>query len=225
LQDAKNQAEFHKSKASQVAVGYVSANIVQEEAEPFAHTINATFQKLDENLVTFYSTRGDIEALMEQDFLADFFKNKGPVMVGFGYGATTTDADRNAKVALRFAEKEEVDSCVYILTEEKELLRPFPHTRKHHRLKNNDPELFEVAKQTKLSPANLSKLIEFSKSRQTVQFTAADLADYLQVTRRSTERILKKLGDHGYVKIVGEEMTYQQGRPRAIYQLELPVHL
>lgn len=61
-----------------------------------------------------------------------------------------------------------------------------------------------------MSPATLSKIIQFSKSRQSLQFTAADLSDYMQVTRRSTERILKKLVNPGLVKIVGEEMTYQK---------------
>ncbi|MDD1368253.1 hypothetical protein PTB13_09285, partial [Bacillus sp. MHSD17] len=53
----------------------------------------------------------------------------------------------------------------------------------------------------------------------------SDLSEYLQVTRRSTERLLKKLVDYGYAHICGEEMPYQQGRPRAIYELNLPLSL
>ena len=45
----------------------------------------------------------------------------------------------------------------------------------------------KIAKETKLSPANLSKIIQFSQSHPSLKFTAADLSEYLQVTRRSTE--------------------------------------
>ncbi|WP_419392926.1 helix-turn-helix domain-containing protein [Cytobacillus praedii] len=84
--------------------------------------------------------------------------------------------------------------------------------------------MLQIAQKAKLSPANLSKLIQFGKERQSHHFTAADLSEYLQVTRRTTERIIKKLADHGYISTVGEEMTYQQGRPRAVYILNLPIY-
>lgn len=225
LQEAKAQAELFKSKAAQVAVGYISANVSQEYLHAFARKIHASVQYRDESLFVVYTTRGNIEALLEQDLLYNFLKkSQVSVKVGFGYGATIAEAEQNAKVALQFSEKDSGDPCGYILTENKELLGPFPLERKQHRLKNDHPKFLSVAKQTKLSPANLSKIMEFSKSRQSLHFTAADLSDYLQITRRSTERILKKLLDHGYVRVVGEEMTYQQGRPRAIYELNMPVY-
>ena len=81
-----------------------------------------------------------------------------------------------------------------------------------------------MAKLTSLSPLNISKIINFSNERQSAQFTSQNLSEYLQVTRRTTERIIKKLVDNGYVKIVGEEMTHQQGRPRKIYQLNFATY-
>lgn len=81
-----------------------------------------------------------------------------------------------------------------------------------------------MAKETKLSPLNISKIMAFSKARQSLQFTAHDLSEHLQVTRRTTERILKKLVEHNYAKIVGEEMTYQQGRPRSLYELNFSTY-
>lgn len=224
LQHAKNQAELYKSKASQVAVGYISASIPQASMARFAQKIHASFQKLDDTLFIFYSTRGDIEAMIGQNFSHGSISDKKPVTVGFGFGATTTEAERNARVALHFAEKDGAAHCCYVLTGDKELLGPFPNEAKQQRLKNDDPELFEIARETRLSPANLSKLVEFSRSRQSPHFTAADLSEYLQVTRRSAERILKKLSDHGYAERVGNEMTYQQGRPRAIYQMNMPIY-
>jgi len=225
LQEAKSQAELFKSKAAQVAVGFLSAPILLEGLNEFAHVIHASVKQLNETLFVLYSTRGNIEVLLEKNGFHDFLdKWPEPAVVGFGYGSTITEAEGNAKVALSFAEKDGDARACYILTEEKDLLGPFPHQRKQQRLKNDHPEFLLVARQTRLSPANLSKIIEFGKTRQSIHFSAPDLADYLQVTRRSTERILKKLVDHGYVKMVGEEMTYQQGRPRSVYELNMPVY-
>lgn len=142
--------------------------------------------------------------------------------IGFGYGTTVIEAEQNAGIALRFAQNDPFDKCGYILTDDKNLLGPYPKETKLQRLKNDDPKLFDIAKEIKISPGNLSKLIEFSRKRSSSQFTAAELTDYLQITRRSTERIIKKLVDHGSIRVVGEEMTYQQGRPRSIYELHLP---
>ncbi|MGY3315159.1 hypothetical protein ACV242_003655 [Peribacillus simplex] len=227
LQDIKAHTDLIKSRSSQIAVCYViseEAN-AHELVDGLAHEIQASVQLLEDCHFILYSTRGDIESLMNRNGLNHFFaqlQKKGTI--GFGYGSTIMDADRHAKIALGFAEKHSDDKCGYIFTEDKDLLGPFPQHAKQQRLKNDHPELLQVAKQTKLSPANISKIIQFSHSRQSVQFTAAELEDYLQVTRRTTERILKKLSDHGHVAIVGEEMTYSKGRPRAVYELNLPVY-
>ncbi|MFP3511046.1 transcriptional regulator [Peribacillus sp. SIMBA_075] len=227
LQDIKAHTDLIKSRSSQIAVCYViseEAN-AHELVDGLAHEIQASVQLLEDCHFILYSTRGDIESLMNRNGLNHFFaqlQKKGTI--GFGYGSTIMDADRHAKIALGFAEKHSDDKCGYIFTEDKDLLGPFPQHAKQQRLKNDHPELLQVAKQTKLSPANISKIIQFSHSRQAVQFTAAELEDYLQVTRRTTERILKKLSDHGHVTIVGEEMTYSKGRPRAVYELNLPVY-
>ncbi len=229
LQAAKSKADLIKSQSAKVAVGYINIDKLcsqkREMLNAFAHDIHASIQQKDETLFALYSTQGDIETLMKKDVWHDFFaKTNGDKHAGFGYGESMTEADQNAKIALRFAENERDESSVYILTENKELRGPFPQEHKQQRLINDHPKLLKIAKQTKLSPANLSKVIQFGKSRNSLHFTAANLSDYLQVTRRSTERILKKLVDHGYVRVIGEEMTYQQGRPRAVYELNIPLY-
>nr|WP_263323658.1 transcriptional regulator [Neobacillus sp. Marseille-Q6967] len=222
LQEAKNQAALFKSRAAQVAVGYLSIeNLQQDQTNKLGQLLQAYVQKLTPSLFVLYSTRGEMEPNRLHDFLETY---PDEITIGFGYGATIKEADQNAKIALRFAEKEDTAKCGYILMENKELLGPFPFETKQHRLKNDNPEFLQIAKQTKLSPANLSKIIEFGKARKSLNFTAADLADYLQVTRRSTERLVKKLVEHGYIKVVGEEMVYHQGRPRALYELNLPIY-
>lgn len=225
LQDAKAKAEYVKSQASQVAVGYISVNSVNEQQRKnldlFAHEIHATVQQLNDSQFVLYSTRGDIES-MKHEVLDQLFSKTQGSAVGFGYGATMKEAEKNALIALGFAEKNESSNCCFILTEKKDLLGPFPQLHKLQKLVNDHPDLYVIAQKAKLSPANLSKIIEFSKDSH--QFASADLADFLQVTRRTAERMIKKLTDHGYIQIVGEEMTYQQGRPRSLYKLNIPIY-
>ncbi|WP_019240882.1 MULTISPECIES: HTH domain-containing protein [Bacillus] len=227
LQAAMNQANYLKSKAAQVAVAYISTHesidLQGSYLDEMLRGLNGSIQQLDEHSYILYSSRGETELLLEQnDFSHIVSQYKKGISIGFGYGLTIKDANQNALIALRFAERDSETSCIYVLTEEKNLLGPYPNEQKHNRLVIDDPSLLEIAKKTKLSPSNLSKVMQFSKSRSSTTFTAGDLSDYLQVTKRTAERTIKKLLDHGYVKIVGEEMTYHQGRPRAIYELSIP---
>lgn len=229
LRNAKAMAEMSKSRNAQVAVGFVQMEDHLSEdtelSETISSHIHASIQYLEKNTFGLHSTRGEVESFLENNQMEDFFqKITSPMKIGFGYGATHLEAEQNAHIALKFAENTHHEKCVFILSEEKNLIGPFPKKSSLQRLKNDMPELVEIAKKAKLSPANISKIIQFSKSRHTPQFSASDLEEHLQVTRRSTERIIKRLLDSGFAKIVGEEMTYQQGRPRAIYELRIPIY-
>ncbi|MFO1443317.1 transcriptional regulator [Bacillus sp. Bva_UNVM-123] len=229
LEAAKAEAQFVKGQLSQVAVTYLSLKESSREIIDYLNELarhqQITIQQLENGLNAIFSTRGDVEALIKEGLLHNIFtKWPNEITIGFGYGKTLKEAMENAKIALKFAEKDTNHSSAFILDDKKELHGPLP--KKHHqqRLTNNHPELFKIAQKAKLSPANLSKIIQFIKSRQSNEFTSADLADYLLITRRSSERMIKKLVDHKYAFIVGEEMTYQQGRPRALYALNIPIY-
>lgn len=225
IEDTKSLALLFKSQSAKIAVGYIQSTIDDPDSEhnikQIAASIQATIVKEADNLYTLFSTQGDVqEALTNNTITAWMNPSSSPLKIAFGYGKTVIEATQNARDALSYAN----DNTAYLLTDSKELLGPYPNSNKQVRLKNIEPQLVQIAKETTLSPANLSKVIQFSRSRKSTEFTAYDLEVYLQVSRRTTERILKKLVDHGYAQVVGEEMTYQQGRPRAIYELNFPTY-
>ncbi|CAM4312988.1 transcriptional regulator [Bacillus manliponensis] len=229
LRDAKAKAQLVKSHLATVAACVVSflssQNVKLELLNEFSRHVNGSFRQITDTSYILYTTRGDIEMLMKTDVIHSVFaQSKGAIALGFGYGSSVKEAEQHAKIAGNFARNNEFESCCYILTDDKQLLGPFPKEQKVYSLKNNHPQLVKIAKDTKLSPANLSKIIQFSRSRAELQFTAADLSDYLQVTRRTAERILKKLVEHKYAIVCGEEMPYQKGRPRTLYEFKLPVY-
>ncbi|UXH43926.1 transcriptional regulator [Rossellomorea vietnamensis] len=223
IDEAHSQSLLSKRKAATIAAARLSVQDLEGEQErihELARLMKGTLQKNEDDAsYTIYSNRGSIEHFLES---TDFHEH--PMLAGFGYGHTATEAEANAEIALSFARKADSNGCAFILNEEKELSGPYPDKSKKQHLKNDTPEMLSLAKQLTLSPANLSKLVQFYKSRSARDFTAAELSDYMQITRRSTERILKKLVDNGSAKIIGEEMTYAQGRPRAIYELTFPIY-
>ncbi|KAB2445710.1 transcriptional regulator [Bacillus luti] len=230
LKDAKIKAELAKSHSATVGACIISFMEIQESSleqlNIVSKELRGSFKQVDEMTFILYTTRGDIESSIKTNMIDSVFMSiEGRIAIGFGYGKTVKEAEQNAKIAQDFAKNNPIDHCFYILTSEKELFGSFPKEQRVQSLKNANPELMKIAKETKLSPANLSKIIQFSQSHPSLKFTAADLSEYLQVTRRSTERLLKKLVDYGYAHICGEEMPYQQGRPRAIYELNLPLFL
>ncbi|QUG39984.1 hypothetical protein KD050_11690 [Psychrobacillus sp. INOP01] len=225
IEDTKSLALLFKSQSAKIAVGFIQTNkelsISEAKIKQIAASIQANIVKEADNLYTLFSTQGDVQEALNSNLITTWMSPSSPaVKIAFGYGKTVLEATQNARDALSYA----TDNTAYLLTDSKELLGPYPNSHKQVRLKNNEPQLVQIAKETTLSPANLSKVIQFSRSRKSTEFTASDLEVYLQVSRRTTERILKKLADHGYVEIVGEEMTYQQGRPRAIYELNFPTY-
>lgn len=225
IEDTKSLAHLFKSESAKVAVGYIQTtrddSISEYNVKQIAASIQATVVKETDNMYTLFSTQGDVQdALLNKRMTNWTSSSSSPLKIAFGYGKTVIDATQNAKDALSYT----TDNTAYLLTDSKELLGPYPNSNQQVRLKNNNPQLVQIAKETTLSPANLSKVIQFSRSRKSPEFTASDLEIYLQVSRRTTERILKKLTDHGYAKIVGEEMTYQQGRPRALYELNFSTY-
>ena len=223
LEDAKSMALLVKSESAKIAIGYIqSNNIISEEVlKKIAITIQANHVQTDNQLYTFISTQGNVQIALESNTIQHWFDLvSNPIKIAFGYGKTVIEATQNAKDALPYA----TENTAYLITDHKELLGPYPNNQQQIQLKTNDPKLVQIAKDTTLSPANLSKILQFSRSHSSVEFTANDLEVYLQVSRRTTERLLKKLVDHGYARVVGEEMTYQQGRPRAIYEFNFPTY-
>jgi predicted transcriptional regulator len=228
INEARSQADLTKRKASTIAAVRL---VVQEKdgenssLHRLVHLLESTLQKKDgDSAYTVYSNRGSIENLLGTAEFHSFFQLDRPVLGGFGYGHTAGEAEENAETALSFARKYDSESCAFLVNEDKELSGPYPHINKKQQLKYNHPDMLSLAKQLKMSPSNLSKIMQFYKNRSSREFTAAELSEYMQITRRSAERILKKLVDNGSARITGEEMTYAQGRPRAVYELSFPMY-
>ncbi|QDQ00372.1 hypothetical protein FOH38_07545 [Lysinibacillus fusiformis] len=225
LEETKSQSLLTKSESVKAAVGLLDIPENNDFNSLILNHITAathsTYKQITPLYYELYTTAGHLQNAFEKENMQKLLQQiEQPFKLAFGYGHSIFEAAQNAKYALEFAKPFEV----YILDEHKNLLGPFPNSEAKISLKTNDPYILEMAKQTNLSPANISKIINFSRERQSSQFTSHNLSEYLQVSRRTTERIIKKLVDRGYAKAVGEEMPHQQGRPRTIYELNFATY-
>ena len=227
IEQAKQQALLQKSNSAQIAVGVVKAISAEQDLKASVERIASIMQahwNAQDGQYTLYTSMGHIEyALKTSEFLSLFQSLEGKAKIAFGYGVSIVDATENANLGLNLI-KESDGHSFYVLDSNKKLYGPYPQSDAKIEMKNTEPKLVEMAEKTKLSPSNISKLVHYSQTRQTKQFTANDLALYLNVSRRTAERTIKKLVECNYAKIIGEEMTYHQGRPRALYEFNFHIY-
>ncbi|MFC0561335.1 helix-turn-helix domain-containing protein [Halalkalibacter alkalisediminis] len=240
LKEAKTIVELQKRNRSQIAIGLITIDssesskplseevlVIQNQLAEFAKIIQASIQMKDD-CVKVFGTKGSIEDATSQfqsfPLLSDIEQETATgIHIGFGFGMTMKEAESNAEMALTYARKSSYKQSVFIMTEEKRIIGPLNEKKKEHNIQTENEERQTLAKALQISTANLDKVIQFVKTRDTSPFTSNDLADYLGVGRRTAERLLKKFATHGYLSTVGEEMPYTKGRPRAVYELKLSV--
>ena len=222
LEETKALSRMTKSESAKVVVGILETPHGRNEfADAVTSIVHGIQQPFDKEHVEIYTTMGHLNHALEHQKLEKLIKQAPfDVKMAFGYGQSINEAEQNALYAMQYTKQ----NSICIIDEHKNLINPLKEKNENLALQIKDPSIMKLAKETQLSPLNISKIIAFNKGRQNTQFTAHDLSEYLQVTRRTTERILKKLVDKDYVRVAGEEMSYQQGRPRTVYILNFAIY-
>ncbi|MCP1308169.1 transcriptional regulator [Paenibacillus tyrfis] len=241
LQHAVAKGELLLSQASQIAAGLVQIDYPGEaqaagdtDLQAKLHELlldlgkkmNASVKRIDDRTFMIYGTRGGIRQITHNYHMLPILDQLKPftqasIRFGFGFGVTALESEEHAQIGLYHARKH-AGHGAYIVTENKKVIGPLHHkTTKTFQLQSDDEHILTVAKQTGISVSSITKIIDFIHLRHNRIFSASDLADYLQLSKRSAERLLKKLVDSGYAEISGEEQPYQKGRPRALYKILL----
>ncbi|QTD41257.1 HTH domain-containing protein [Sporosarcina sp. Te-1] len=225
IEEAKQKALYSRSKSSQIAVGLIrplsTGDSADDEVSQLANMLHGHAAG-SENGHSVFTTLGNIEKIVgTASFQKLFQKLSTKAHLAFGAGESTVEASQHAEQALSLSNHPDQ---FYVLDGFKQLRGPLPQkTDSIIDMQLKNPAMLKIADRTKLSPSNISKIIQFGKFRHSKQFSANDLATYMNVTRRTAERIIKKMSECGYIRIAGEEMTYKQGRPRTLYELNFPL--
>ncbi len=238
LEHARDLARLEQSKQSQISfLAFAPYQKLSDvEAEFFLQELHAIFTdhaKLQISTVKlkapvpalFFTTRGVVDVLTQAEtqfpLLIEFeTRIKYPLALGIGYGYTIIEAEEHAKRALDHAlDRKEQGNVAYIIDYRKRLIGPLGNDAKIHQLRVDNFKIRELSERTHVSTKNLMKLLEFVEFTRFRPFTSIALAEYLGVTRRTSERLIKKLLTNQIVDIFGLEQAYELGRPSAVYRL------
>jgi len=137
--------------------------------------------------------------------------------IGIGFGRTANEAGTNARSALRKAKEAQGNSC-FIVREDGGIIGPLEMTDalvQDWALVN--PDLIQQAEGANMTSSYLSKLLIAYARTGKNEFNVQELASLLNITVRSTHRLLLEWSDARLVEASAMEKM-PKGRPRQRYR-------
>jgi hypothetical protein len=233
------------NKENQISVGFISVNGFekwsqekkQQEIQEFEIQLESSVlnfvKELDGQYVQttpreflYFTTRAFIDNATKgfSSLPSIFHKSNLPrdikLNLGIGMGGTTNLAATSAKIAVEKV-REIGGDCCFIVNENQELIEIFKGTKETKRLelRTTDQLIIDMAEQSNLSAKTLRKVF-FAIQQVGDEFTANEIAPFLALTVKSTQRILRKLKEGRVIIVVGKEALQSRGKPRQVFQLK-----
>ncbi|MCD9021560.1 hypothetical protein [Cohnella silvisoli] len=138
--------------------------------------------------------------------------------IGIGFGRSANEAGTHARAALRKSKEAGGDTC-FIVREDKTLIGPLAMADPlEFALSITDAGLIKKAEDAGMTSVYLSKMLAQVARTGRTDYMVHELAAILDITVRSTHRLLLQWMDHDLVRIAGVEKV-PKGRPRQIFRL------
>lgn len=161
--------------------------------------------------------QGD-ESLKEILVLKSRFEGQNEELaVGIGEGKTIFQAERNARVALKLSLTKE-GKIFY--SNGKVVKGPLLNSKELEYKRDSDERIKTMAEEIEISPIYLEKIKSMIKKKKKNSFTSIEIAEVLNITTRSVNRIIKKILEKDYAEIVQVESSITAGRPRRIIKFK-----
>ncbi|MGY0395322.1 hypothetical protein [Fusobacterium sp. SYSU M8A802] len=161
--------------------------------------------------------RGD-ESLKEILALKSRFEGQNEELaVGIGEGKTIFQAERNARVALKLSLTKE-GKIFY--SNGKVVKGPLLNSKELEYKRDSDERIKTMAEEIEISPIYLEKIKSMIKKKKKNSFTSVEIAEVLNITTRSVNRIIKKILEKDYAEIVQVESSITAGRPRRVIKFK-----
>jgi hypothetical protein len=140
------------------------------------------------------------------------------ISMGIGFGRSANEAGTHARMALRQAKEAGGNSC-FIVREDKTLIGPLEMADPlNYNLSVTDRDLLKKTEQVGMTSSYLSRLLQCVARTGKLEFEVHELSDVLDITVRSTHRLLLQWIDHGLVAVAGY-VKVPRGRPKQTYRL------
>lgn len=172
-----------------------------------------------------FTTKDPLE--IQANFYQDFFmlyqiseESRYLISIGVGYGDSLVDAKKNSVQSMLRAKKH-TRSAVYVQFVDGTVQGPIFNTLiDKNKVEMIDPEINWIAERSGISCNTVYKLICFTDRNKSTHFTSKELAEGINVSKRSADRLLEKLEKSGYAFMVGKKLSGGVGRPRRIMRID-----
>jgi hypothetical protein len=196
------------ARAGKLAVEFAASN---------GFDFTPSFEK---DALVILTHRRDIAAMSsdfsESGFRGQLLPEKTTALIGLGSGRSIFQAKRNSLSALEISR----NNCdrIYLVDEENEVSGPLG-SAKNALVRVPDEDILHVAERLGLDHVYIQKIMSFAKLGNTDRVSADELADYLEVTVRTANRILTRILQSGGARVYEENVGGGRGRPRKFYEL------
>ncbi len=224
-----NRIKMSKAENSKISVEIIkilksegiSNNILSDKLQfekellSYSQMVDGNIQTLGSDEYLILSNKGLLNAPENINTILSIIKNysyKGlHISIGIGEGNTIFLSEKNARTALKISISNGNDSIFF--SDGSEVKGPLMEKREILYKNSSDKKILEVSKNTGVSALYLEKIKSVIKKQDKNSFTSVELAEFLNISERSTNRIIKKIIESGYASVEYEN-SFGAGRPR-----------
>lgn len=216
-ENSKISVEIIKILKSERISNNILSDKLQFEKEllSYSQMVDGNIQTLGSDEYLILSNKGLLNAPENINTILSIIKNysyKGlHISIGIGEGNTMFLSEKNARTALKISISNGNDSIFF--SDGSEVKGPLMEKREILYKNFSDKRILEISKNTGVSTLYLEKIKSIIKKQDKNSFTSAELAEFLNISERSTNRIIKKIIEAGYASVEFEN-SFGAGRPR-----------
>ncbi len=195
-----------KSEKKQIIFGKLLFNKISIDIEEEIHSIskNCIIKILDKNIEILMLYEDFINSNIALNLKKKFRNN---FLSGWGKGNNINEARHNAEKSY-IKNKETNTEVIYLVSTNSETILSEINAKKKKNI-----EIIEKLKKLNITKQNSEKLIELFKNQEKV--SCANLADYLNISERTANRLLLKLEENSLA--ISNLIKINRGRPKKIY--------
>lgn len=198
-------------------------SLVENKLSSYIKEIQGSMFTLSWDRYIIYSTRGAVENLDNLSVLKNIMKfleaENITIFSGIGLGKTSRECELNARKALS-ASIEMNKSSIFKVEGEK-IMGPLLTNRNLEYSYIVNTNMIEISESTGVNVHHLEMIKSINDKYNINEFTSDLLAEYLDVSVRTANRIINKLIEANFAKEVGQEVNKSVGRPKKIIKVSL----
>ena len=198
-----NMVNFLKSEKKKIIFGKLLFDKIYVDIEEEIHSIskNCIIKILDKNIEILMLYEDFINSNIALNLKKKFRNN---FLSGWGKGNNINEARHNAEKSY-IKNKETNTEVIYLVSTNSETILSEINAKKKKNI-----EIIEKLKKLNITKQNSEKLIELFKNQEKV--SCANLADYLNISERTANRLLLKLEENSLA--ISNLIKINRGRPK-----------